>query len=124
MAVKYLVCENCKQVVARFEPEKASIPIKSGIFESHLADRGVLPPWLPGVDPAWMKCPVCPKRVFNVPDPASLFVSDSPAGHPAYHLTIEEPAVEGGYICPGCGKEYKTKDTFDQYHKCPAGVAP
>jgi hypothetical protein len=123
MALMYLICENCLQVVARFDPAAATIPVESGIFESHLADRGVPPPWQPGVDPAWMRCPVCPKRVFNVPNPMALYVSAGPDGVVPHYLDIDvaiiadEPSA-GGYVCPDCGREYTSQDNYERYHKC------
>lgn len=124
MAVKYLICENCLQVIAKFDPDDVSIPVDGGMFISHLADRGLRPPWLPGVESQWMKCPVCPKRAFNVPDPTALLVSDTADGLTPYKLNIEDqekPQEQGGYICPGCGKEYTSRETFDRYHNCPQG---
>lgn len=123
MAVMYLLCENCKQVVARFDSARVKIPLKSQLFESHLAHRGVYPPWRPDLDPRWWKCPVCPKRVFNTVTPTSLYASVDRSGFPAEHMDlkqkVEEPEAIGGYICPGCGKEYSTRDHYDRYHKCP-----
>ena len=97
MAVKYkyLICENCKQVVARFDPDKVSIPVTGGMFQSHFHERGVHPPWQPGVEAQWMICPQCPKRVFNEPIPLHLTVSDTIDGLDPYFFDLEVAPAEG-----------------------------
>ena len=121
MSLRYLICENCKQVIARFDSTTIRYPIKAEDFESHLAERGVRAPWAPGVEPAMMKCPVCPKRAFHNPDPYDLWVSDTVDGLNSYRWmipTAEEAAPgpdEFEEFCPICGRgrnEFKNGSGF------------
>jgi hypothetical protein len=119
MKLKYLICENCRQVVARFSPAHIHYPVRGEDFQSHLADRGVRAPWSPGVESRHMKCPVCPKRVFNVPDPEELTISDNIEGVPPYRWKLptgaQPPEKDEEEICPGCGKgksEFKNASGF------------
>jgi hypothetical protein len=104
MPLKYLICENCLQVVARFDPDTVRLPVISDPFESHLAHRSVLPPWLAGVESAYMKCPRCPKRVFNVANPVSLLVSDGIEGLSSYRWPV--PAPGAGIDRPGSPRSH------------------
>lgn len=127
----YLICENCHQVVARFDPSKVEPILDGAMFESHLADRDVRPPWQPGVTAPYMTCPLCPMRVFNQAFPEELRVSDNAAGLHAYNYELTQPTqetepeleVQGGFMCPGCGKEYARRATYERYHqgRCPQG---
>lgn len=127
MPDKYLLCENCHQVVARFDPATIRLPIRSTMFESKFhPDRQVPSPWAHrDVEAEWMKCPQCPKRVFNVPEPDSLYTADRADGIGPYRLKIKGSVfVDDGLsetdsttaplsndqdngnteLCPVCGK--------------------
>jgi len=95
MPDKYLICENCQQVVARFNPKTITYPIRSTMFEAKFpAERQVPSPWAhKDVEAEWMTCPFCPKRVFNERDPSVLTVSDSIEGYRPYSLDIGLAAV-------------------------------
>lgn len=77
---KFLICENCKQVVARFDMAKISIPVNADMFRPKHADKDQRPFWAPRLESKYMGCPICPKRVFNQPVPERLYVSDSKDG--------------------------------------------
>lgn len=74
---KFLKCENCKQVVARFDTEAVRIPIESNMFQPKHADRGQRPFWSVNLEARYMMCPICPKRVFNTAYPERLYCSDT-----------------------------------------------
>lgn len=93
---KYLICENCRQVVARFDPNKVHIPVGGHMFESHYAERGVYPPWRPFLEAEFMICPICPKRVFNEPVPLHLTVSDTMDGLDPYYFELEVDTDDEG----------------------------
>jgi rubrerythrin len=122
MHLKYLICENCRQVVARFSPAHIHYPVRGEDFQSHLADRGVRAPWSPGVEPAYMKCPVCPKRVFHSVDPEELTISDNIEGVVPYRWKLpigaQPPEPDDEESCPTCGKvksEFKTAAGFTNH---------
>jgi len=128
--VKYLICENCRQVVASLDADKAELPITSGMFQSKHAERGERPPWMLGVSSKHLHCPMCPKRVFNEPEPRRLYVSDHIDGTDPHYLELrpmtpserempEEILSVKPYKCERCGQVYSSKATYDRYHKCP-----
>ena len=129
MTVKYVVCTHCRQVVARFKDGDLSSPLSGEMFESHLADRGVAPPWAPGLEARYFKCPQCPLRPWAEPEPLGILVSDTIDGQRPYFLPVEvvapplppppashhpqEPStedvpVEEGFPCQFCGRILKT----------------
>lgn len=81
---KFLICENCKQVVARFHPDHVSMPISSNMFRAKHDRKGDRPFWAINMEARYMKCPICPKRVFNSPVPERLRTSDSMDGAAPY----------------------------------------
>lgn len=126
--MKFLVCEICHQVVAKFDPERIRLPITSDQFSSPFPDeRQVLSAWLDTVDAEWMMCPQCRFRVFQVPNPEMLRVSDSFYGERPYWFkpvtkpvtTVTEtvtppkpqpkpqpkPALKDHGVCPLCGRD-------------------
>jgi hypothetical protein len=132
-AIRYLICENCLQVVASFHGGDVSIPITGEMFQSKFPpEREVRPPWLPGVESAFMRCPVCPKRVFNTPNPTELRVSDFYEGYEPYQYEIVQPGANGGLEeeafpevdmaekCDRCGRyeaEFKNRSGFVNHRK-------
>jgi rubrerythrin len=110
--MKYLLCENCHEVIASFEMEDIAYPVTGEMFQSKFApEKDMLPPWIPGTESAWLKCPICRKRVFHNPNPKRLRVSDYRSGldphlieivQPELNQEVEKPKLEGG--CPKCGK--------------------
>jgi len=132
MAEKFLVCENCYQVVARFDPAAVKFPITSNMF--HVKHKGERPFWMPNVEAQFMRCPMCPKRVFNNPHPIRLYCSDRIDGMDRYHLDIKYKAVEQIpeskqlTACPICGRlksEFKSPQGFGAHVKfCIDKAAP
>jgi hypothetical protein len=115
--MKYLICENCHEVVASFDT--IEYPVVGEMFESKFApDREMRPPWMPGTESAWLKCPVCRKRVFHSSDPKRLRVSDSREGLDPHWFEIVQPGANDEAeteACPKCGRkitEFKTKTGF------------
>ena len=110
MLIKYLICENCKQVVARFDLEAITLPLMSDQFESKFPpERCVRSPWYHPVKPIYMRCPMCPKRVFNDPEPENLWISDSMDGLMPYFWPIPKyksmsESLEKVEACPKCGR--------------------
>ena len=130
--IRYLICENCLQVVASFTDRDVSIPITGDMFKSKFPPTREVPsPWQPGCESAYMKCPVCPKRVFNTPEPISLKVSDCYEGHEPYQYEIvppvasdeaepEFPVADMSDKCPKCGKtegEFKNRSGYVNHKK-------
>ena len=87
----YLCCENCFQTVAKLDLDtKLFYPIQSDMFKSKFPpERGVPKPWVDGVPSQFMKCPLCPKRVFNDPNPKRLLVSENYDGTNRYWLSVK-----------------------------------
>ena len=117
--MKYLICENCHEVVASFESEDIEYPVVGEMFQNKFApEREMRPPWIPGTEAAWLKCPVCRKRVFNTSDPKWLRVANSREGLDPYLIEIVKPGANDAYatdVCQACGKkqtEFKTKGGF------------
>ena len=105
--------------MASFEIEDIAYPVTGEMFTSKFApERDVLPPWMPGTEAAWLKCPICRKRVFNTPDPKRLRVSDFRSGLDPHLIEIVQPGANDEAeieACPQCGKqitEFKNKGGF------------
>ena len=62
--MKQLVCEICKEIIGKFEPDEVTIPIDATMFKSKLPERGLPAPFPGSIDWRWMKCPHCGKRPF------------------------------------------------------------
>ena len=126
MAIKYLVCTNCRQVCARFDTETIDNPLTGLMFQSYMADRGVPPPWAPDLSPQWFWCVHCRRRPFAEVEPVELFVSDDLEGQTQHHYNIaaapppspEPPSPQGpspgpdsgeaGFLCELCGRSFKS----------------
>lgn len=98
--MKYLVCENCKQVAVAFEPDQVSHPVHGGMFISQYAGRGMRPPWVSGLASEWLMCGQCGKRVFHDPNPTQLTVSDNIEGTEPYVMPLEVDHDRDQYAQP------------------------
>lgn len=113
--IKYLLCENCYQVIAQFDPARLRQPVRSSMFLAKYADRGQRPFWSMDLPAADMRCPMCPKRIFNVPDPVDLYCSDTIDGLDAYRIELKGKVVEQmrpsnyGPICPMGEHQWSSK---------------
>ena len=130
----YLVCENCKQAIAKFVPADIRLPLTGDMFNSVFPpERGVPGPFMPGCDWLYLRCPYCPIRPIFEPD--RLMVSGSVAALSPYYMNIPIEVAETpvdvdinepdthAYACPDCGQAYQNKKRYDMYHKtCKARV--
>lgn len=63
--MKTLICEICKEPIARFNPAELKLPIELSIFKSLYPERSVPDPFPPAMD-RWevAACPRCRRRPF------------------------------------------------------------
>ena len=127
MAIKYLICTSCRQPCARFDTREISSPLSGLMFQSYMADRGVVPPWNPDLEAQWFWCVHCRRRPFAEPEPAELLVSDTRDGQSQHPYDIaappppppppppshQEPSPgndleEEGFLCELCGRQFKS----------------
>lgn len=123
----YLLCENCKQVIARFEPGDIRLPLVGHMFDSVFPPERKMPgPFQPTCDWLFLRCPHCPIRPIF--ERNRLWVSDSVTGLDPFYLNIpilvvaplppiDDATVDShAYACPDCGKEYTNKKRYVMYH--------
>ena len=136
---KYLVCENCKQVIGSFETTQVKLPLTGAMFQSKFPPKRQVPgPFQASAEWMYLNCTQCNKRAIFVSD--RLFCSNHENGSQAEHIQIEasvtlcepsptqEEAVplavgqrqpdDDGYYCPDCGQRYQNEKRYLMYHKC------
>jgi hypothetical protein len=63
---RVLICEICREKIARFDDKEARLPIDLNVFESLYPERGVPDPFPASLGGNWehAKCPICRRRPF------------------------------------------------------------
>jgi len=98
--MKTVICQNCRELIGKVDPEKLSLPLKGYMFES-VDDRKHPPFPHPDVEWEFMRCPYGPR------DPNNPNVGHRPFRYPNQILTFEDGLVtiEGEVnvlMCPKC----------------------
>jgi hypothetical protein len=91
MSTVAVYCSICKEKIATAKKEDLRPPMMGSMFLSQDEFHGYLPPFAPGLEWEWMKCPHCRWRPFPFPDRLEIATAEEEARgtRTTYYLPTE-----------------------------------